>query len=116
MQENNHIDSPSQPKLDFLLQSSTIKKRKIEIYDSGTQNDPDYDNPDKEKGWRQPIANIVEQAWGKANPLRGKRMLILDTPKLLEWRMLEKMGGEERNLTIVERDKKKAARPTGIQA
>lgn len=82
-------------------------KTKVEVDEPG-ESDPDYANEAKERGWREPERRMIETAWGKEVPLRGKRMLIMETPRLLEWSMLKEMGGEEQNLTIVERDERKA--------
>jgi len=68
------------------------------------ESDPNYDNEAKNRGWREPMRRMIERAWGKEALLKGRRMLILDTPRLLEWNMLKSLGGEEKNLTIVERD------------
>lgn len=77
--------------------------------DHDLAENPDYDNGAKERGWRDPYRRMVEKAWGHNNPMRGKKMLILESPQLLEWQMLERMGASEADLTIVERNQKDAA-------
>ncbi|MBT3705181.1 hypothetical protein HOG17_05380 [Candidatus Peregrinibacteria bacterium] len=90
-----------------VVEDYIARKGQVEV-NGVWEGDPDYDNEAKERGWRQPMKRMMEKAWGKEQPLKGKKMLILDTPRLLEWRMLKEMGGEEKNLTIVEQDPEKA--------
>lgn len=80
------------------------------VKDRTLAKEPNYDNPAKEKGYRDPECEMVERVWGKNNPLRGKRIMLLETPALHEWKRLEKLGAEERLLTIVEEDRERAAR------
>lgn len=90
---------PSSPKLpDASLKECT------------NDDDPDYDNLPKQKGWREPEQRMIERAFGRHDTaLRGRRILLLETPALHEWKMLQSLyGAEEQNLTIVERDPNKA--------
>lgn len=86
---------------------------RVEVISSPSRraSDPKYDNEAKLRGWRVPEEAMITKAWGHNQPLRGRRMLILEDPEgLHEWRMLERLGGEEQNLTVVERDEEKVSR------
>lgn len=71
--------------------------------------DPKYDTEGKRLGWRIPEERMIRRSFKGRNPLSGKRVLMFETPQLLEWRELERLGAESQNLTIVERDQIKAA-------
>lgn len=76
----------------------------IEVNDRAAgETDPNYDNEAKRLGWRIPEEAMIKRAFGRHSPLRGKRILLLEAPALLEWKMLEKLGADQNHLTIVER-------------
>lgn len=97
--------------MDVLVKKNLDDQDRIEVGEThDLEPEEDFDTGPKKRGWREPELSIIKKVGGKKNPLRGKKILMLETPQLLEWQMLEKLGAEEQNATIVERKKKDAKR------
>ncbi len=46
------------------------RKGQVEV-NGAWEGDPDYDNEAKERGWREPMKRMIENAWGKEGSIKG---------------------------------------------